>query len=89
MGSPPVRFLVLRNGKQIKKVLDTTFVDRNVDPSTTYVYRIVAVGGDGSQARSEPLEVTTPAAPSSGGSNGSSSGGSDNCSVEDFLAGLC
>jgi serine/threonine protein kinase len=89
LGSPPVRFLVFRDGKQIKKVLDTTFVDRKVDPSTTYVYRIVAVGADGSQARSETLEVTTPAAPSSGGSNGGSSGGSGGCSVEDFLAGLC
>jgi tRNA A-37 threonylcarbamoyl transferase component Bud32 len=88
-GSTAERFLIFRDGKQIAKVTKTTFVDRKVDPSTTLVYRIVAIGEDGSQARAEAVKVTTPAAPSTGGPTGGSTGGSDGCSVEDFLAGNC
>jgi serine/threonine-protein kinase len=78
-GGEPVRFLVFRDDEQIGKTTETRFIDDQVDPSTTYVYRVVAVGSDGSEARSKPLRISTPAPapppapPSSGG------GGGDGC----------
>jgi tRNA A-37 threonylcarbamoyl transferase component Bud32 len=39
------------------------FTDTDVMPGTTYVYRVVAVGSDGTTARSEPLPVLVPQPP--------------------------
>jgi serine/threonine-protein kinase len=66
-GSPAVQFLILRDGEQIGKTKGSTFTDETVTASTPYVYQIVAVGEDGSKARSDEVRVTTPAPASSGG----------------------
>jgi hypothetical protein len=80
-GGEAVRFLVFRDGEQIGKTTKTTFVDRGLEPGTAHVYEIVAVGEDGSQATSKPIEVTTDAvvAPPSGGGGGGGGGGGDEC----------
>lgn len=87
-GSKAVQFLVFRNGKQIEELRGTTFIDQDLDPSTKFLYRIVAVGKDGSRAGTDALPVTTLAPPSSGGGD-TSGGGTETCTVADHLAGLC
>ena len=74
-GGEAVRFLILRDGEQIGKTTQTAFVDEDVTASTTFVYQIVGVGADGSQASSEEVSVTTPAPPSTNGGGGGGGGG--------------
>lgn len=90
-GGEAVQFLVFRDGKQIGKTKNTRFVDDQVTASSTFVYEVVAVGEDGSRARSKEVSVETPAPPTTGGgdSGGGGGGGGDGCTVEEFLAGEC
>lgn len=62
-GAAVDHFVVLRDGEQVATVQERSYIDEDVAPSHTYVYRIVVVGVDGSKASSREIEVTTPAAP--------------------------
>ncbi len=84
-GGRVVFFSILRDGELIKeKVRDTVFVDEDVSPSTTYEYQVVAVGADGSRAKSKKVDETTPAA-----SSGGASGGNGTCTIFEAIAGEC
>jgi hypothetical protein len=64
-GSPPVRFLVLRDGERVARVETQRFRDTDVAPGERHAYRVVAVGEDGSKARSSlVVAVPIPPAPS-------------------------
>ncbi|MGH2590632.1 MAG: hypothetical protein ACRDGW_07535, partial [Actinomycetota bacterium] len=64
-GSPPVRFLVLRDGERVARVETHRFRDTDVAPGERHAYRVVAVGEDGSKARSSlVVAVPIPPAPS-------------------------
>lgn len=100
-GAAVDHYLVLRDGETIAEVTEGLYVDDEVEPAQTYVYRIVAIGADGSRARSKALTVTTealPVAPAPGtGSDGGGGGGSappppppeETCSAIDHFEGKC
>lgn len=56
-------FIVLRDDERVSTTASRAYTDASVRPSTTYVYRIVAVGTDGTRGSSAELRVRTPAAP--------------------------
>jgi serine/threonine-protein kinase len=59
-GSSPVRFLVLRNDERVASVTEQSFRDTDVAPGQRHEYRVVAVGEDGSRARSTLVVVNVP-----------------------------
>jgi hypothetical protein len=73
-GAAVDHFVVLRDDVKIGEAQERTFIDSTVEPSQTYVYRVVAIGVDGSRATSDAITVTTPAppAPPTEGSGGGS-----------------
>jgi hypothetical protein len=91
-GGTAIRFLIYRNNQQIGQTRQSTFTDEDLSPSTTYGYRVFAVGRDESRARSEAIEVTTQAVGSAGGNgnpDGGAGGAPDTCTFEEWLAGEC
>jgi hypothetical protein len=64
-GTSVDHFIVVRNGKPISGELSRArFVDDGVVPGATYVYRVIAVGTDGTEARSVTTEeITVPVPP--------------------------
>ena len=62
-------YLVFRNGSQIGSTSQTTYQDTGLGPSTTYVYRVRAVNGDGlesslsNEASATTLDATEPSTP--------------------------
>lgn len=55
---------VYRDGELVASTGATSYADRDVDPATTYTYRVTAVDGRGVESKpSEPAEVTTPSGP--------------------------
>jgi hypothetical protein len=59
-GSSPVRFLVFRNDERVASVTEQSFRDTDVAPGQRHEYRVVAVGEDGSRARSTLVVVNVP-----------------------------
>lgn len=73
-GTSVDHFIVLRNGKRISGELSRArFVDDEVVPGGTYVYRVIAIGTDGSKARSQSTDQITVPVPAPAPSSGSSS----------------
>jgi serine/threonine-protein kinase len=69
-GPAPVEFLVFRDGDRVARVDEPVYRDTDVAPGERHVYRIIAVGEDGSQSRPSenvvanvPAQQTAPAPP--------------------------
>jgi hypothetical protein len=97
-GPEPVEFLVFRDGERVARVDDPVYRDTDVASGERHVYRIIAVGEDGSQSRpSENVVANVPAPqtaeqpPTGGGDTGGgdTGGGDDTCTAEEFIAGEC
>jgi serine/threonine protein kinase len=95
-GPAPVAFLVFRDGERVARVDDPVYRDTDVAPGERHVYRIIAVGEDGSESRpSENVVANVPAPeasggePSTGGGDTGTGGGDDTCTAEEFIAGEC
>jgi hypothetical protein len=93
-GATVDHFLVVRDGEVIAESDERSYADATVEPGTTYVYRIVAVGADGSRATSKDLRVTTPALPTTpppdtSGGEGTPPEPSPTCSAIDHFEGEC
>jgi serine/threonine protein kinase len=97
-GPAPVEFLVFRDGERVARVDDPVYRDTDVASGERHVYRIIAVGEDGSQSRpSENVVANVPAPqtaeqpPTGGGDTGGgdTGGGDDTCTAEEFIAGEC
>jgi serine/threonine protein kinase len=56
-GTPPVRFVVVRDGERLGRVTRSFYEDEDVGPGERHVYRIISVGEDRSTARSRRLIV--------------------------------
>ncbi|MGB5303421.1 MAG: fibronectin type III domain-containing protein [Gemmatimonadota bacterium] len=62
-------YLVYRDGSQVGQTSQTSFNDTGLSPATRYVYRVLAVNGDGlesglsSQAAATTLDATEPSTP--------------------------
>lgn len=61
-------YTVYRDGSPIGSPAGTNFSDTTVDPSTPYQYTVDAFNTGGNSAPTAPVSVTTPPAPSGGGS---------------------
>jgi hypothetical protein len=88
-GGTAVRFIVIRDGREIDQVRDASYVDEGLASGTTYLYRVIAVGRDGSRARTGAIEVATASPSTDGGTGGGTSPGSDGCTFEEYVAGEC
>jgi serine/threonine protein kinase len=74
-GSPPVRFLVFRNDERVAIVGVQRFSDTDVVQGQRHEYRVVAVGEDGSRARSTLVVANVPVSQAPGDQPASGGGG--------------
>jgi serine/threonine protein kinase len=74
-GSPPVRFLVFRNDERVAIVGVQRFSDTDVVQGQRHEYRVVAVGEDGSRARSTLVVANVPVSQAPGDQPATDGGG--------------
>lgn len=58
-GTPPARFLVLRDGVEVADVTETTFSEAGLEPATSYEYSVIPVSAAGAVGTASLVTVTT------------------------------